>query len=72
MFLTLLVAGCSNASGFLVNVHKIDARRNYTVASTRHPGVDNAPERELEHHIAKSEPSLGRFHEVDTAEPGLR
>jgi hypothetical protein len=65
-----LVAGCPSGSGFFVNVHKIDARRNYAVASARHAGVDNAPERELEHHIAKSEPSLGRFHEVDTAQTG--
>jgi Asp-tRNA(Asn)/Glu-tRNA(Gln) amidotransferase A subunit family amidase len=31
-------------SGFLVNSHKVETRRHYSVASTRHAGIDNAPE----------------------------
>jgi len=70
-FLTLLVAGCPNGSGLLVNGHKIDTRRDYSVASTRHAGIDDVTEGELEHDIAKSETSLGRLHEVDAAQTGL-
>jgi hypothetical protein len=54
-FLSLPVAGCPNGGGFLVNGHDVDVRRNYSVASTCHTGVDNAPEWELEHDIARSE-----------------
>jgi hypothetical protein len=43
-FLSLPVAGCPNGGGFLVNGHDVDVRRNYSVASTCHTGVDNAPE----------------------------
>jgi hypothetical protein len=35
--------------------HDVDVRRNYSVASTCHTGVDNEPEWELEHDIARSE-----------------
>jgi hypothetical protein len=44
-FLTLL--GAPKGSGFLVEAHQIDGRRNYSVASTRHPGIDDATEGEL-------------------------
>jgi hypothetical protein len=54
-----------------VNSHKVETRRHYSVASTRHAGIDDAPERELEHQIPYSETQLGRFHEVDTTQPGL-
>jgi hypothetical protein len=54
-FLSLPVAGCPNGGGFLVNSHDVDVSRNYSVASTCHTGVDNAPEWELEHDIARSE-----------------
>jgi hypothetical protein len=54
-FLSLPVAGCPNGGGFLVNGHDVDVRRNYSVVSTCHTGVDNAPEWELEHDIAKSQ-----------------
>src|ERR1700720_4602428 len=51
-FLSLPAAGCPNGGGFLVNGPEFDVRRNYSVASTCHTGVDNAPEWELEHDIA--------------------
>src|SRR6202022_359355 len=70
-FPTLLAGGVPHGSGFLVNSHKVETRRHYSVASTRHAGIDDAPERELEHEIPYSEAPLGRFHEVDTAQPGL-
>ena len=54
-----------------MNVHKIDAGRNYSIASARHAGIDNATERKLEHHITTSQTSLARFHEVDAAQTGL-
>src|SRR5580704_6221128 len=54
-FLSLPVAGGPNGGGFLVNGHDVDVRRNYSVASTCHTGVDNAPEWKLEHDIARSE-----------------
>jgi hypothetical protein len=46
----------------LVNSHKVETRRHYSVASTRHAGIDDPPERELEHQIPYSETPLGRFH----------
>jgi hypothetical protein len=54
-----------------VNVHKINASGNYSVASTRHPGVDNATEGELEHDVADSEAKPSFFHRLHTAQPGL-
>jgi len=54
-----------------VEAHQIDGRRNYSVASTRHPGIDDATEGELEHDIAKPETSLGRFDQVQTPQPRL-
>ena len=47
--------GCPSGVRFLVNGHDVDLRRNYSVASTRRAGVDNATEGELEHEIARSE-----------------
>src|SRR5207248_8117808 len=52
--------------------HKIDAKRKYPIASTCHAGVDDVTEGELEHHIPNSETALGRLHEVETAQTGLR
>jgi len=54
-WLTLLVAGCPSRSGFLLDHQKVDVGRNYSVASTRHTGVDDATEGKLEHDIARSE-----------------
>jgi hypothetical protein len=51
----LLVAGCPSGSGFLLNGHKVDPGRDYSVASTRHTGVDDMTEGKLEHDIATSE-----------------
>src|SRR5438045_9075426 len=69
---TSLLAACPSGPGFFMNVHKIDAKRKYPIASTCHAGVDDATEGELEHHIPNSETALGRFHEVETAQTGLR
>ena len=46
--------------------------RMKAIRPSRGGGIDDAPERELEHQIPYSETPLGRFHEVDTAQPGLR
>jgi hypothetical protein len=67
----LLVASRPYGSGFLVNNHKIDTRRDYSLASTRHAGIDDVTEGELEHDVANSETSLGRLHEVDAKQIGL-
>src|SRR5205823_2974664 len=71
-FGTSLLAACPSGPGFFMNIHKIDAKRKYPIASTCHAGVDDATEGELEHHIPNSETALGRFHEVETAQTGLR
>jgi hypothetical protein len=70
-FLTLLAAGCPRGIGFLMNGLNVDPRRYYPVASTRHPSVNNATERELEYDIAKSEAQLRLFHYVYTPQTGL-
>jgi hypothetical protein len=70
-WLTLLVAGCPSGSGFLVNGQKVDVRRDYSVASTRHTGVDNATEGELEHDITRSQAQLGPFHDLYRSQTGL-
>jgi hypothetical protein len=67
----LLREGYPNGSSFLVNVHEIDAGRDYSVASTRHARIDDATEGELEHDIPHSETLLCCFHEMDTAQTGL-
>lgn len=54
-----------------MNGHKIDTKRDYSLAFTRHAGMDDVTEGELEHDIAKSETSLGRLHEVDAKQIGL-
>jgi hypothetical protein len=54
-----------------VNGHKIDTKRDFSLAFTRHAGMDDVTEGELEHDIAKSETSLGRLHEVDAKQIGL-
>jgi hypothetical protein len=60
----LLVAGCPSGSGFLLDRQKVDVGRNYSVASTRHTGVDNATERELEHKVTRSEAQLSLSHDL--------
>jgi hypothetical protein len=67
----LLVAGCPSGSGFLLNGQNVDVGRNYSVASTRHTGVDDVTEGELENDITRSEALLSLFHDVYTAHTGL-
>src|SRR5215469_921307 len=52
--LGLLTASCPSGGCFLMNVHQIDAAGGYPVASTRHAGVDDVTEGELEHNIPQS------------------
>jgi hypothetical protein len=50
--LPLLVAECPSGNSFFVNGHDLDARRNYSLPSTRHTGIDNPTVGKLEHDIA--------------------
>jgi hypothetical protein len=54
-WLTLLIAGCPDGSGFLANGQNVEVGRNYSLASTRHTGIDNATEGELENDITRSQ-----------------
>jgi hypothetical protein len=42
-FLPLSIVGRPSGNRFFVNRHDLDARRNYSLPSTRHTGVDNTP-----------------------------
>jgi hypothetical protein len=46
----------ASRNGFLVNGHDVDPRRNYSLPSTRHTGVDNTTIGKLEHDIARLKP----------------
>jgi hypothetical protein len=67
----LLVAGCPSGSGFLLDRQKVDVGRNYSIASTRHTGVDNATVGKLEQDIAKSQAQLILFHDLYTPQTSL-
>jgi hypothetical protein len=46
------IAGCPSGNGLLVNGHDVDTRRNYSLPSTCHTGIDHTTVGKLEHDIA--------------------
>ena len=51
------IAGCPSGNGLFVNGHDVDARRNYSLPSTCHTGIDNTTVGKLEHDIAGWKPN---------------